>query len=189
MELKEGGSVKQMKTLVIGLGNPFLKDDGIGIHVAAVVAKKLPQDAHVDVVELSVGGLTLMEAMIGYELVIILDAIWSAGGAVGEVVEFTAGDQRSTMNSVSAHDVDLATALQLGRQLGAALPGDESIQIIGVTAHEVLDFGDSPTPRVLAAVPQAARRVLELLGFSITTDATGIAAIDDHSSHSNSWRQ
>ncbi|MFC1959605.1 hydrogenase maturation protease [Chloroflexota bacterium] len=154
-----------MKALVIGLGNPILQDDGIGIYAARTIRELLPPDHTIDVVELAVGGLGLMEAMIGYESVVLIDAIWSPEEAdLGQVVQFTAADLQLTMNTASAHDVDLTTALQVGRQLGAVLPQDEAIHIVAVRARQVLDFGDRPTPIVLAALPVVVRSVMTQLG-------------------------
>lgn len=159
-----------MKTLVIGLGNPILTDDGAGIYAARMVERALPPDADVEVVELAVGGLGLMEAMIGYDRVIVIDAIWSPDGATGEVLSFDAGCLPETMNSASAHDADLPTALRVGRALGADLPPDSAIQIVGVGAREVLTFGETPTPPVAAALPELARRVMDLLGIQTQVD-------------------
>jgi|YNPNPStandDraft_1061719.scaffolds.fasta_scaffold44199_3 hydrogenase maturation protease len=155
-----------MKTLVIGLGNPALTDDGAGIYAAQAVRKALPTEADVDVIELSVGGLALMEAMSGYRRVILLDALWAPEDQVGQVVQFDAGCLPATLNTASTHDVDLPTALHVGRRLGVPLPLDEDIHIVAITAHEVLTFGEKPTPPVNAAVPEAAARVLALLGYT-----------------------
>jgi hydrogenase maturation protease len=54
------------RTLILGLGNPILTDDGVGVLVAEQVRARLPEDTHIDITEVSVGGLTLMETMIGY---------------------------------------------------------------------------------------------------------------------------
>ena len=55
-----------MKTLVLGLGNPILSDDGVGIHVVReVAARSLPN--WVTCTEASVGGLRLLEVLAGYE--------------------------------------------------------------------------------------------------------------------------
>jgi hydrogenase maturation protease len=155
-----------MKTLVIGLGNPILTDDGVGIYTARAVRRVLPVDATVDVTELAVGGLGLMEAMVGYERVILIDALWSPPDETGEVLQFDAGRLPETLNSASSHDVDLPTALRIGRELGASLPADDHIQIVAVRANDVLDFGDEPTPPVKAAIPEAAAAVLGLLGYA-----------------------
>jgi hydrogenase maturation protease len=154
-----------MKTLVIGLGNPILTDDGVGIYAARVVRNALPPDSGIDVIELAVGGLALMEAMIDYERVIVLDAVWSPEEETGAVLEFGVGNLPGTLNTASAHDVNLPTALRAGRSLGASLPADEDIHIVGVTANEVLTFGERPNPRVAAAIPEAVGRVLALLGY------------------------
>lgn len=154
-----------MKTLVIGLGNPILTDDGVGIYAARALRRLLPPEADVDVVELAVGGLELMEAMIDYERAIILDALWYPDLDVGEVVQFTAGDLPETLNSANAHNADLPTALRAGREMGAALPDSDQIEIVAVTARKVLEFGDTPTAPVLAAIPTAVAVTLDLLGY------------------------
>lgn len=152
-----------MKTLVIGLGNPILTDDGVGIYTARRVQAQLPINSEIEVIEVSVGGITLMEHMVGYERVIIIDALWTPPAQVGEVVIFDAGDLTETLNSRSTHDADLPTALRIGRELGASLPENEQIQIVAVTANQVLDFCERPTPPVENAIPAACSAVLDLL--------------------------
>jgi hydrogenase maturation protease len=159
---------KQMQTLVIGLGNPILTDDGIGVCVARAVADALPESSGIDVIEMAVGGLALMETMAGYERVVLIDALYTEQKDSGQVRVFDAGDLASTLNTASTHDADLPTALRLGRSLGALLPADNQIQIVGITAHDVLTFGETPSLPVMRAAPEAAASVLELLGVSIT---------------------
>jgi hydrogenase maturation protease len=152
-----------MRTLVIGLGNPILTDDGVGGYVARAVAEEIGNHPDIEVIELAVGGITLMEQMMGYERVLIIDALWSSANEVGQVVVFDAGYLPDTLNSASTHDADLPTALRVGRSLGADLPSDDQIQIVAITAHTVLDFGEEPTPLVKAAIPVATKTVLALL--------------------------
>jgi hydrogenase maturation protease len=167
-----------MTTLVIGLGNPILTDDGAGIYAVRMVQQALPPDADVEVVELAVGGLGLMETMIGYDRAIIVDSVWAPKEQVGQVIQFDAGHLAETMNSASAHDADLPTALRVGRDLGAFLPADKNIQIVGVTAREVLEFGAEPTPPVAAAVPEAAAVVFDLLDCPPTLDVRTLSPAD-----------
>jgi hydrogenase maturation protease len=167
-----------MKTLVIGLGNPILTDDGAGIYAARMLERVLPPQAEVDIVEMAVGGLELMETMIGYERVIIIDALWAPNGEVGEVVRFDAGDLPDTMNSASAHDADLPLSLRIGREIGVELPADKNIQIIGIRARKVLDFGKEPTPPVTAALPDAVNAVLDLLGYDPVIDPFALSPAD-----------
>lgn len=155
-----------MRTLVIGLGNPILTDDGVGIYSARQLEPVLAAYADIDVIELSVGGITLMEHMVGYDRVILIDALWTPPEQIGEVIVFAAGDLTETLNTRSTHDVDLPTALRVGRTLGAPLPRDDAIQIVAITANQVLAFGDQPHPAVSAAIPEACQAVLALLGLA-----------------------
>ncbi len=166
---------QRMSTLVIGLGNPILGDDGVGIYAARLLKHVLPPHAAVDVLEMAVGGLELMEAMIGYRRVILLDALWTPNGQVGQVVEFHAGHLPETMHSTSAHDADLPTALRVGRQLGAHLPADEDIHIIAVKARRVLTFSQMLTPAIAEAIPKVVQRVLDLLGYAPTVDPCNLS--------------
>ena len=63
------------KTLVIGLGNPIVSDDGVGLRVVQRLKTILADRDDVDVREDYRGGLQLMERMIGYERAIVVDAI------------------------------------------------------------------------------------------------------------------
>lgn len=149
-----------MKTLVLGLGNPVLTDDGVGFVVVEEVRKRLPT-ADVTVSQASVGGLSLLELVVGYDRVVIVDAIRTAGGTPGEVHQLSPDEFRGSIRAASTHDVDLATALELGRQLGMDIPGE--IVILGIEAVDVETFGEELTPSVAAAVPQAVELVLEQL--------------------------
>ena len=149
-----------MKTLVLGLGNPILTDDGVGFAVVEEVKERLPT-ADVTVSQASVGGLSLLELVVGYDRVVIIDAIRTAGGKPGEIQHLSPDDFRGSIRAASTHDVDLATALELGRQLGMDIPGE--IVILGIEAVDVETFGEELTPSVAAAVPQAVELVLEQL--------------------------
>jgi hydrogenase maturation protease len=155
------------KTLVVGLGNPILTDDGIGVIVANKVEQALGSldlDS-VTVTEASVGGLRLMELMVGFDRVILIDAILSSNGAKPGTIHFMSledlRDISPTQHSTCAHDTSLITALELGKHLGLHLPDD--IIIYAVEVANVDDFSDQPTPIVAQAVPKVTELVLKEL--------------------------
>lgn len=150
-----------MKTLILGLGNPLLKDDSVGLRVASQLESQLPDRSGVDVDEDYWGGLRLMERMIGYDRAIIIDAI-CYGGDPGTVYVLSPEDV-PTQRSASAHDVNLSTALQFGRAAGAPLPAEEDIQLVAIEAEDVHTFDESLTPAVESAVPRAVEAVLRVL--------------------------
>ena len=107
------------------------------------------------------GGLRLMERLIGFDRAIVVDAI-QTGSPPGTIHLLTA-DGIATQRSASAHDVNLATALEFGRQAGAKLPENDRIQLVGIEAEDVLTFCERCTPAVEAAIPQAIAVVQNLL--------------------------
>lgn len=147
-------------TLVVGLGNPILGDDGIGWEVAKQIASILPD---VEVECLALGGLSLMERLIDYDRVIIIDAIQTRDGRPGQVYCLPLSDlpDLSAGHTTAVHDTSLQTAITLGRTMGATLPDD--ITIIGIEAQRVYDFSDELTPEVAAAIPAAVQAVLGVL--------------------------
>jgi hydrogenase maturation protease len=153
-----------VKTLILGLGNPLLTDDSVGLRVAAELRTRLAARADVTVAEDYCGGLRLMEQMVGYERVIVVDAIQS-GAPPGSLHHLGPADI-PTCRSASSHDMDLPTALAMGRQAGLPLPQDQDILLVAIEAQDILNFGEACTPPVAAAVPAAVADVLATLDRS-----------------------
>jgi hydrogenase maturation protease len=150
-----------MKTLVLGLGNPLVTDDSVGLRVVERLKPLLADRTDVEVSEDHWGGLRLMERMIGFDAAIVIDAIQT--GAPPGTIHLLAPDDISTQRSASAHDVNLSTALEFGRRAGAHLPKNDRIRLVGIEAQDILTFGEQCTPAVRAAVPQAVEAVLSAL--------------------------
>jgi hydrogenase maturation protease len=150
-----------MKTLLLGLGNPIVSDDSVGLRVSAILKEKLSGREDVEVSEDFWGGLRLMERLAGYERAIVIDAICT-GAPPGTLHRLTP-DDIGTQRSASAHDVNLATALEFGRKAGVSLPANSRIILIGIEAEDILNFGEHCTPAVEAAIPRAVEMVLDAL--------------------------
>jgi hydrogenase maturation protease len=165
----------EMKTLVLGLGNPILTDDGVGVHIAETIRLALPPDTSIKVSEASVGGLGLMERLLGYDRVILIDALCSPAGSFGNdqrtpgvIHRLTLDDLRTTsptQHNASAHDTNLVTALEMGGRMGLPLP--KEIIIYAVEVENIIDFGEEPTPAVKQAIPKVAAAVLAELDFKL----------------------
>jgi hydrogenase maturation protease len=161
-----------MKTLVLGLGNPILGDDGVGWVVADKIRAFLsdpksgiadPQAVEVDTA--SLGGLSLMERLTDAERVILVDAIFTSKKPVGTVSKFTLSElpDLSAGHSASAHDTSLRNALNVGRSMDIPLPEDENVFIVAIEAKNVYDFSQELSPAVAEAVPQAVKAVIDLI--------------------------
>ncbi len=154
-----------MKTLLLGLGNPILTDDGIGVYVVRAVADRWTGVARsagtsVEFQEACVGGLRLLEVIVGYERLILVDAILTPDGVPGQIYRLTPDDLRTSLHAGSTHDLSFQGALAWGRQIGMVLPPPESISMIAIEAEDVLTFGEALTPAVAAALLDAVDTVL-----------------------------
>jgi len=149
-----------MKTLVLGMGNPILSDDGAGIRVAQEVGKQL-NDPQVTVAETSEAGLRLLDSIVGYDEVIIIDAVQTEKGQAGQIYRMGSEDFSLTKHFTSPHQINLATALELGKLLDLAMP--QKITIFAVEAKDITTFSEKCTPEVEQTIPEVVKMVLEEL--------------------------
>jgi len=150
-----------MKTLILGLGNPLLRDDSVGLRVIQQLRGILADHPEIEIDEDYWGGLRLMEHMIGYDRAIIVDAICT--DAPAGTIHVLSPDDIPTQRSASAHDVNLPTALEFGRQAGAHLPSSKNILLIGIEAADVQTFEESLSPEVEAVLPEVVKQILSEL--------------------------
>jgi len=149
-----------LKTLVLGIGNPILSDDSAGLRVAQLLEERL-DDPGITVVETSAAGWNLLDLIVGYDRVIIIDTIQTEGGRAGEIYRLGLEDFRAMPRVASPHTADLITCLELGKTWRLALPAE--IIILAIEAADVTTFSESCTPEVEAAVPRAVEMVLSEL--------------------------
>jgi len=142
------------RTLILGMGNPILSDDAIGIVLASALKPQLQNMPGVDVVEeCCVGGLNLLDVLEGYDRLIALDSIKTIGGVPGAWYSFDATALRETMNLRNVHDANFATALALGRHMGMHLPDDTGCHVVAVEIADNMTFSESLSPALEAALP------------------------------------
>lgn len=106
-------------------------------------------------------GLSLLDVLAGYEKAIIIDAIQTVGGKAGQIYQLDPEALDATRHAASPHDVNFATALELGKRLGLALP--TQIVIFAIEVADVGTFSEECTPDVRWAMPVCAKMVIEEL--------------------------
>lgn len=127
------------KSLVLGIGNPILTDDGIGPKIVDILGKEFASP-NVEFRCEALGGLEILEIVVGYEKVLIFDAIRTKGGIPGDVYYFVPDNFKETMHLSSFHDVSFLTALELGKMLKLDMPS--KIEIIAIEIVEDLVFSE-----------------------------------------------
>lgn len=148
------------RTLVLGIGNTLLTDDGVGIY-AARAAGELLRGTDTDVREVEMGGFALLDELEGYGHAVVVDAVSYDRCRAGEVMIIREVGMPPSLHLSAGHQVDLPTALAFGRRLGRPVP--EDVTVVGVQASDVTTFGERCTPAVEAAIPVAARIIAGLV--------------------------
>ena len=154
-----------MKTLIIGLGNPIRGDDGVGWKIANELSALIDPDSEVEIDYVALGGLSLMERMLGYERVILIDSMETGQNPAGTVSVFPLAELKTPFagHSASAHDASLMTALQAAQSIGAEVPA--RVDVVAIEAKNVYDFSEQLSREIAEAVPVAVQEALKLLGL------------------------
>jgi len=150
-----------MKTIVLGIGNLIMKDDGVGIHVVKEVEQHI-NDPNITIDEAITGGMNLLDLLLGYDKAVIIDAVKGSEKNHGEVRRIPLKNF-STMHSCNPHDVSLVEAIELAHKLGETRIPKEII-IIGVMMKTIpCEFGEELSEEIAAAVPTAVKMTLQEL--------------------------
>lgn len=147
-------------TLVLGLGNAILCDDGVGIKAARYIAELGP-NPDIVVKEAELAGFALIDLLEGFDRAVVIDAVKLRDGKPGDVVIFESSSLEPSLHLVAGHQIDLPTALEMGRRLGRPVPS--SVYIVGVQIENDTTFSESCTPDVEAAIPTAAHIALRIV--------------------------
>jgi hydrogenase maturation protease len=153
------------KTIVLGLGNPCLGDDGIGWRILDVLETQFKAETRESLTfeHSSLSGLSLMELMIGYERAIVIDSIVTPGEKLGKIRRLKTEDIPGT-HANGVHDGSLIEALYLGRKLGVKLP--DEIVFYAVQIERNLEFSAELSPAVEASIGPAVKMVLQEISRS-----------------------
>ena len=154
-----------MKTLVLGIGNSILGDDGVGVHAAQELAEKI-KDENIDVRDVSIDGLNLLELILGYDKLVVIDAVLTEREKVGEVYRFRPENVYDPSRSaISPHHFNLATTIEIGKKLfPEEMPGE--VIAFAVGTEEATMVTEEMTDRVKDAIPIVVNLVLEELNLN-----------------------
>ncbi|MBI5590351.1 MAG: hydrogenase maturation protease [Deltaproteobacteria bacterium] len=146
-----------MKTLILGMGNPILSDDGVGLHVARALDGRF---AGTDVRTSALIGLGLLDIVADYDQVFVIDAIQDGSRLPGTVVKLAAGE--GALHLFSSHGMHFFEILQLGKDAGIMVP--EVAGIYGVVIGPECPFGEGLSPLLARLQAGIVRQIGEELG-------------------------
>ena len=149
------------RTVVLGLGNPVLSDDGVGLAVAAEVKRLLAEEPipGVDVLASTRAGFELIDLLRGYARAIIVDCLTLPDPVPGRVRRLGLDDVAGSARLINAHEISVAVAFRLAQQLAIPMPGE--VEILAVEAADTSTIAEGLTPAVAAAVVPLSRVIYD----------------------------
>jgi len=142
-----------LKTMILGIGNPILGDDGVGLHIASELDGLLD---NVDARTTSMIDLNLLDTLSDYDRLFIIDAIMTGGSRIGTVRKLPPGE--GSLHMFSSHGIHLFELLQLGRDLGYRIP--EIVGIYGIDIEEGSVFGETLSPALIRKKADIVREII-----------------------------
>ena len=123
-----------MKTIVLGIGNPLLGDDGVGVHVARQLRTRISHPL-ITIDESYTGGMNLLDLIRGYDRAILIDTVHKKEQSIGTIDRYDLSDLPTT-HSCNPHDTSLSEAIMLARNLGDKdIPNEIIIYGISLQKH------------------------------------------------------
>lgn len=149
------------RTLILGIGNLLLSDDGVGIHAVRLLQEKVNLDKAVQVVDGGTCGLDLMQYLEGVDRLIILDAA-KPDHSPGKITRIT-GEKVPAYLSIktSPHEIGLPELL-FAAKLTDIYPRE--VVILCVEAAS-LESGVTLTPSIEERLPELIQQVHEEIGL------------------------
>lgn len=151
-----------MTTLVLGIGNTLLGDEGAGVHVVRALAERYADRDDLTFLDGGTLSFTLAAPIGEAQRLIVVDAaeLKAAPGSV-EVFEGEAMDRfLGAHRKCSVHEVGLIDLMAVSR-LTDSWPAQRAL--VGIQP-EFVDWAETPTPAVARGVDVACERVMELIG-------------------------
>ena len=143
-------------TLVLGVGNPILTDDGVGIKIARKIKEGSPE---LEVIETTEVGINLLDTAVGYDKLIVIDSIKTGQGKPGQVYKLELADLKPAKDFPSSHGISIATALELGQRLGYKMP--KYIRLYAVEIEDNTTFGENCTDEVEERIPFITKQIID----------------------------
>jgi len=140
--------MKEKKVLISSVGNPYRRDDGVGIEVIKILESE-NKDPNVALFDAGTDGLSLLDQLSLYEKAVIIDAV-SMNEPPGEVKLFFPEEAKIkiTRDALSTHGFGLAEVLKLADELNIKT----EIKIVGIEPEDI-GFGEGLSDVVRDKIP------------------------------------
>lgn len=149
---------------VIGLGSPILTDDGVGLKAIDDLSLEFP---NIPFEPQTIGGLDLLEALLDYHTIIIVDVIQTKSGTVGDIYQIEPEAFQGFAHFNNPHQMNFSSILESGKRLfEERMPKD--LEVIALEVKDVTTFSETFTPEITKVYPEFVETLRSLIKEKIS---------------------
>jgi hydrogenase maturation protease len=146
--------------VVLGLGNPIMSDDAVGLRVVDELERLMCANPvpGVELLNSTRAGFELIDLLTGFEHALLVDSLVLPEPVPGNIRRLKLEDVAGSVRLNSVHEINVATAFKLAEKLKIPMPRE--LEIYAVEADDVYTISEEMTPAVEKAVGPLALRLM-----------------------------
>ncbi len=145
------------KLLILGMGNKFFGDDGVGIIITEKLNEIFKNENNIDIEETNWGGFRIIDLLTGYNKAIIIDALTTGKKPTGFIHKFNYDEIIHSVRMISFHDINFATAVEFAKILDIPMP--DEITVYGIEVEKIEHFSENLSQEMWEAVDNCVQLV------------------------------
>jgi len=143
--------------LIYGVGNPYRRDDRIGLEIADILNEKINKE-NITIRSGSIDGMAMLDEIMGFDKVIFVDSIKTRDGTPGDIYRITVEQLQENRDLSSSHGIDFLTAVRLGRKFGYTMP--EQVLVYAIEIEDNESYKEECTEKVRSSIPEIVQSIM-----------------------------
>lgn len=152
---------KKAEILILGLGNPILSDDSVGLRVVDKLKKILTPKNNVDFCKVATSGIELLDIISGYKHLILIDVIKTGKEKIGTLNKHKISDFNNSIHLSSPHQMNFPSVIEFANKTGIPVP--EIIDIFTIEVKDIYAFSLECSELMKKKIPVIADKILKEL--------------------------
>jgi len=153
---------KKAEVLILGLGNPILSDDSVGLRVVDTLKEIINTKNNVDFYKVATSGIEILDIISGYKHLILIDVIKTGKDKIGTLTKHKISDFNNSIHLTNPHQLNLPSVIELANKTGIPVP--EVIDIFTIEVEDIYTFSLECLPELKNKIPEIAKEILNKSG-------------------------
>lgn len=154
---------KLAETLILGLGNPILSDDSIGLRVVDKIEELLSSVNNVDFYKATSSGIALLDIISGYKRLILIDVIKIDESEVGKLSKHDVSNFKDSIHLSSPHQLNFPTVIEFAKKIGIPIP--DVIDIFTIKVEDIYTISEECSTTIKKKIPKIAKEIIKQSGL------------------------